>query len=64
MKAAKSQKKTEYVHLTEKIILHAQSEEGVLYPASTLIGEYVYLKLKAGRKEDWSPWLRSTGKDV
>jgi hypothetical protein len=50
MKAAKSEKKTEYVHLTEKIILNAQSEKGVLYPASILIGEY--LKLKAGRKED------------
>jgi hypothetical protein len=50
MEAAKSEKKTEYVHLAEKIILHAQNEEEVLYPASILIGEY--LKLKAGRKED------------
>lgn len=50
MAAAKNEKKTEYVHLAEKIILHAQNEEEVLYPASILIGEY--LKLKAGRKED------------
>ena len=49
MEAAKSENKTVYVHLAEKIILHAQTEEEVLYPASMLIGEY--LKLKAGRKD-------------
>ncbi len=49
MEAAKSEKRFEYVHLSERLILHAQTEEEVLYPAAILIGEY--LKLKAGRKE-------------
>ncbi len=49
MEAAKKEKKSAYVHLAEKIILHAQTEEEVLYPAAILIGEY--LKLKTGKKE-------------
>ena len=49
MEAAENEKKTAYVHLAEKIILHAQNEEEVLYPASILIGEY--LKMKAVRKD-------------
>ncbi|TLD42579.1 MAG: hypothetical protein JETT_1135 [Candidatus Jettenia ecosi] len=44
--AAKGEKKTEYVHFAEKLILHAQTEEEVLYPTSLLIGEYLKLKLK------------------
>lgn len=35
----------EYVHFAEKLMLHAQAEEDVFYPASMLIGEYVKLKL-------------------
>lgn len=46
MEAAKSENKPEYVHFAEKLKLHAQTEEEVLYPASILIGEY--LKLKRG----------------
>jgi len=46
MDAAKSGNKPEYVHFAEKLMLHAQTEEEVLYPAAILIGEY--LKLKAG----------------
>jgi hypothetical protein len=46
MEAAKSEKKTEYVHLAEKVILHAQTEEEVLYPAAILIGEYLRLKAR------------------
>ncbi len=49
MEAAKIEKKYEYVHLAERLILHAQTEEEVLYPAAVMIGEY--LKLKVGRKE-------------
>ncbi len=49
MEAAQSEKKDGYVHLAEKLILHAQTEEEVLYPAAILIGEY--LKLKTRRKE-------------
>lgn len=30
----------------EKLILHAQTEEEVLYPAAVLIGEYLEAKLK------------------
>ena len=48
IEAAESEKRSEYVHLAERLILHTQTEEEVLYPAAILIGEY--LKLKAGRK--------------
>jgi hypothetical protein len=44
--AAKKAKKPKYVHFAEKLILHAKTEEEVLYPASILIGEH--LKLKRG----------------
>lgn len=33
------------VIFAEKLMLHAQTEEDVLYPASILIGEYLKLKL-------------------
>ncbi len=46
MEAAKNEYKPEYVHFAEKLKLHAQTEEEVLYPAAILIGEY--LKLKRG----------------
>lgn len=42
---AKNEKKMEYAHLAEKLILHARTEEEVLYPSSILIGEYLKLKL-------------------
>lgn len=42
--AAKAEGKTAYAHFTEKLLLHAQTEEEVLYPASILIGEYLKLK--------------------
>ncbi len=44
MEAAKLEKKNAFVHLAEKIMLHAQTEEEVLYPASLLIGEYLRSK--------------------
>ena len=44
MDAAKSEKRDEYVHLAERLMLHAQTEEEVLYPAAILIGEYLKLK--------------------
>lgn len=46
MEVAKSENRPEYVHFAEKLKLHAQTEEEVLYPAAILIGEY--LKLKTG----------------
>lgn len=36
----------EYAHFAEKLTLHAQIEEEVLYPASILIGEYLKLRLE------------------
>lgn len=40
-KAAKEENKMDYARFAEKLMLHAQTEEEVLYPASILIGEYV-----------------------
>jgi hypothetical protein len=36
--------KPQYVRFAEKLTLHAQTEEQVLYPAAILVGEYVKLK--------------------
>jgi hypothetical protein len=44
--AAKAENKMEYAHFAEKLMLHAQNEEEVLYPAAILVGEYLKLKLK------------------
>ena len=43
---AKRENKLEYVMFADKLILHAQTEEAVYYPASLLIGRYLKLKLK------------------
>jgi hypothetical protein len=43
---AKSENKLEYFRFVEKLVLHAQIEEEVYYPASILIGKYLELKLK------------------
>ncbi|MBM2805071.1 MAG: hemerythrin cation binding protein [Deltaproteobacteria bacterium] len=45
--AAKREKKPEHARFAEKLMLHAKTEEEVLYPAAILIGEY--LKLRLGR---------------
>jgi hypothetical protein len=42
--ASKKENKTKYVQFADKLILHAQTEEEVLYPAAILIGEYLKLK--------------------
>ena len=44
--SAKAEDKTQFVHFAEKLRLHAQTEEEVLYPSSILIGEYLKLTLK------------------
>ena len=44
MDAAIEENKMEYVRFADKLVLHAQNEEEVLYPASILVGEYVKLK--------------------
>jgi hypothetical protein len=43
---AGTQLKPEYVELAEDMILHAQMEEDVFYPAALLIGEYAALVRK------------------
>jgi hypothetical protein len=44
--AAKTENKTQFARFAEKLKLHAQTEEEVLYPASILIGEYLRLTIK------------------
>jgi len=46
--AAKEEGKTDYVRFAERLTLHIQEEEEVLYPAVLLIGEYV--KGSVGKK--------------
>jgi hypothetical protein len=43
--AAGSEGKASAAGFAEKLMLHAQTEEEVLYPAAILIGEYICLKL-------------------
>jgi Hemerythrin HHE cation binding domain len=44
--AAEVENKPEHARFAEKLMLHAQTEEEVLYPAAILVGEYLKLKLK------------------
>ena len=44
--AAEAENKPEHVEFAKKLMLHAQTEEEVLYPAAILVGEYLKLKLK------------------
>ena len=44
--AAQKEKLPEHARFAEKLMLHAKTEEEVLYPADVLIGEYLKLKLK------------------
>lgn len=43
--AAKAEHRPEIVKFAEKLKLHAQTEEEVLYPASILVGRYLKIKL-------------------
>ena len=45
--AAEADNKPEHARFAEKLMLHAQTEEEVLYPAAILIGNYIKLRLKA-----------------
>ena len=45
--AAEVENKPEHARFAEKLMLHAQTEEEVLYPAAILVGEYLKLKLKS-----------------
>lgn len=44
-RVAKKEKNWGVIHFVKKLILHAQTEEEVLYPAAILVGEYLKLKL-------------------
>ena len=44
--AAEEEKLPEHARFAEKLRLHAQTEEDVLYPAAMLVGEYLKLKLE------------------
>jgi len=43
--AAKAENKPKYVDFAEKLILHARTEEEVLYPAALIVGRYIRLSL-------------------
>jgi hypothetical protein len=45
LQAATAERLVGYARLAQKLILHAQTEEELLYPASILVGEYVKLRL-------------------
>lgn len=45
VEAASEDGKPDVARFAEKLILHARTEEDVLYPTALLIGEYVKLKL-------------------
>jgi hypothetical protein len=47
IKAARAESKPDVVHFAEKLMLHAQTEEQVAYPATLLVGRYVRAKLAA-----------------
>lgn len=42
---ARAEGNTEVVHLTQKLALHAQSEEELFYPAAVLVGDLVRARL-------------------
>jgi len=44
--AADAENKPEHARFAEKLMLHARSEEDVLYPAAILVGKYLKLKLE------------------
>ena len=45
MQAAVLEKQTGFARLAQKLILHAQGEEEILYPAAILVGELLKTKL-------------------
>lgn len=45
MQAAQDEGHVGYARFAQKMILHAQTEEEILYPASILVGEYLQWKL-------------------
>jgi hypothetical protein len=50
IEAAKAENRPEVVRFAEKLMLHAQTEEDVLYPAAIVIGRYLKLRLSSQAK--------------
>ena len=48
-RAASAERHPEVSRFVEELKAHAQNEEQVLYPAASLVGEYLKLKFPAGR---------------
>ena len=44
LEAARKENKPEQVHFVEKLKLHAQTEEELLYPAALMVGDYLRLR--------------------
>jgi hypothetical protein len=49
MQAATAEKQPGFAQFAHKMILHAQMEEEVFYPAAILVGEYLRLKMDKAR---------------
>jgi ADP-heptose:LPS heptosyltransferase len=47
--SAKAEKKPRQAEFAEALMLHAQNEEQILYPAALLVGDYLKLKAAATR---------------
>ena len=54
--AAKKEKLPEHVRFAEKLMLHAQTEEEVLYPAAILIGDFLKLKFDRYKRSGLSEY--------
>ena len=48
-RAADAENQPEHARFADKLMLHAQTEEEVLYPAAILIGQYLKLQLSSRR---------------
>ena len=55
LRAATKEGHVGFARFAQKLILHAQMEEEVLYPASIVVGEYLKLKLASLEEQDESP---------
>jgi hypothetical protein len=48
--AAKEEQKPQQAEFAETLILHAQNEEQILYPAALVLGDYLKLKEPAAHR--------------
>lgn len=48
-RAARAERHPDVLRFVAELTMHAQTEEQVLYPAAIVVGEYVKLKVPAGR---------------